>query len=267
MLALRDELCGQHRYHRPVCVGLAGGIATPAAVAAAFSMGAAYVLTGSINQACTESGTSHTVRKMLTEAGQADVTMAPSADMFEMGVKVQVLKRGTMFPQRAAKLYELYSQYSSLEDLPPAQVQMLERNYFKKSIEAEWDQTRHFFQTRDPSQLSRAEAEPRHKMALLFRSYLGQSSLWAKNGVPDRIIDYQIWCGPAIGAFNEWVRGSFLEKPENRRVVTVSLNLLAGAAVLTRRNWLATQGVSLSPEDGRFKPMPLPELHRIMRIQ
>jgi PfaD family protein len=267
MLALRDELCGKHRYHRPVCVGLAGGIATPASVAAAFAMGAAYVLTGSINQSCIESGTSDTVRKMLAEAGQADVTMAPSADMFEMGVKVQVLKRGTMFPQRAAKLYELYSRYSSLEELPPAQVEMLERNFFKKSMDAEWEQTRQFFQSRDPSQLARAESVPRHKMALLFRSYLGQSSLWAKNGLTDRVIDFQIWCGPAIGAFNEWVRGSFLEQPENRRVVTVSLNLLAGAAVLTRRNWLAAQGVSLAPEDGRFEPMPLADLHRIIAFQ
>ena len=120
---------------RVVCVGLAGGIATPASVAAAFAMGAAYVLTGSINQSCIESGTSDTVRKMLAEAGQADVTMAPSADMFEMGVKVQVLKRGTMFPQRAGKLYELYSQYASLEDLPPDQIQLLERSFFKKSID------------------------------------------------------------------------------------------------------------------------------------
>ena len=32
----------------------AGGIATPAAVSAAFAMGAAYVVTGSINQSCVE---------------------------------------------------------------------------------------------------------------------------------------------------------------------------------------------------------------------
>ena len=81
-------------------------------------MGAAYVLTGSINQACIEAGTSETVRTMLAGASQADVTMAPAADMFEMGVKVQVLKRGTMFPFRAAKLYDFYSRYDALEDIP-----------------------------------------------------------------------------------------------------------------------------------------------------
>ncbi len=265
MLALRDELSSQFGYRRPICVGLAGGIATPASVAAAFAMGAAFVLTGSINQSCIESGTSDMVRKMLSEAGQADVTMAPSADMFEMGVKVQVLKRGTMFPQRAAKLYELYSQYGALEDLPPDQIQLLERTYFKKSLDEEWRQTRHFFLGRDPSQISKAENDPRHRMALVFRSYLGQSSLWAKNGIPDRMIDYQIWCGPSIGAFNEWVRGSFLEKPENRKVVTVSLNLLAGAAVITRRGWLAAQGVPLSPEDGQYKPLTMEQLQEMLK--
>ena len=34
-----------------------------------------------------------------------------------------------------------------------------------------------------------------------------------------------------MAAFNDWVRGSFLEPPENRRVATVALNILYGAAV------------------------------------
>jgi NAD(P)H-dependent flavin oxidoreductase YrpB (nitropropane dioxygenase family) len=70
-------------------------------------MGAGYVLVGSINQACVESGTCDMVRQMLADAEQADTAMCPAADMFEMGVKVQVLKRGTMFAMRATKLYEL----------------------------------------------------------------------------------------------------------------------------------------------------------------
>ena len=98
MIALRDELCAANGFRRPPCVGLGGGIATPQAVAAAFALGAAYVVTGSVNQCCVEAGTSEAVCSMLAEAGQADVAMAPSADMFELGVKVQVLKRGTMFP-------------------------------------------------------------------------------------------------------------------------------------------------------------------------
>ena len=108
MLALRDRMQAQHGYDRPLRVGAAGGISTPWAAAAALAMGAAYLVTGSVNQSCVEAGTSDAVRRMLAQAQQADIAMAPAADMFEMGVKVQVLKRGTLFAMRAAKLYELY---------------------------------------------------------------------------------------------------------------------------------------------------------------
>ena len=162
-------------------------------------MGAAYVLTGSVNQACVEAGTSEAVRRLLAEARQADVAMAPAADMFEMGVKVQVLKRGTMFAQRAAKLYELYASYDRLEDIPEKHRILLERDIFKCSLEEEWQQTKTFFMQRDPRQIDRAEQDPRHKMALVFRSYLGQSSRWATTGHPGRKMDYQIWCGPING--------------------------------------------------------------------
>src|SRR5205823_7290352 len=55
LVALRDRLQEKHGFDVPLRIGAAGGIATPAAVTAAFAMGAAYVVTGSINQACVES--------------------------------------------------------------------------------------------------------------------------------------------------------------------------------------------------------------------
>jgi PfaD family protein len=248
MLALRDRLQAEFRYPTPPRVGLAGGIATPASVYAAFAMGAAFVVTGSVNQACVESGSSDPVRKMLAEAGQADVIMAPAADMFEMGVKVQVLKRGTMFAMRAAKLYELYRQYPAWEAIPASERAQVEKNLLRVPFEDVWAQTREFFQRRDPTQLPRAEADPRHKMALVFRWYLGLSSRWANAGEPTRQLDYQVWCGPAMGAFNEWARGSYLEPPANRGVVAVALNLLYGAAVCARRQALRQRGVTLADE-------------------
>jgi trans-AT polyketide synthase/acyltransferase/oxidoreductase domain-containing protein len=264
MIALRDELTEKYRYTRSPCVGLGGGIATPDSAAAAFAMGAAYILTGSINQSCVEAGTSQTVRQMLADAGQADVTMAPAADMFEMGVKVQVLKRGTMFPLRAAKLYDLYCTYDRFENIPEKQKAVLERDFFRKSFQDEWEQTKKYFAIHDSKQIERARKDPKHKMSLVFRSYLGQSSNWANSGDPSRKIDYQIWCGPAIGAFNQWVKGSFLEKPENRTTVCVAMNLLCGASVATRVNWLRNQGVVLPAGIGNFSPMPLQDLLELL---
>ncbi|MGD8954931.1 MAG: hypothetical protein PVI45_11200, partial [Desulfobacterales bacterium] len=48
--------------------------------------------------------------------------------------------------------------------------------------------------------------------------------------------------------------------PENRSVVTVALNLLLGAAVATRFNWLRAQKVVMPPDAGKFRPLPLEEI-------
>ncbi len=263
IIALRDDIQKKYNYSSTIRVGAGGGIASPASAAAVFSMGAAYIVVGTINQCTLEAGTSDSVREMLSQAQQADITMAPAADMFEMGVKVQVLKRGTMFAMRAAKLYDIYRKYKSLNAIPPDQKESLEKGYFKKSLDGVWNDTRAFFRERDPQQLIRAENDSKHQMALVFRSYLGQSSKWANAGVPDRKIDYQIWCGPAMGAFNEWVKGTFLEDYQNRRVVTIALNVLFGTAVQLRLNTLRYQGVSLSSE--LMNPSPLTE-HRIKEL-
>lgn len=267
MLALRDRLQQQFEYDVPLRVGAAGGVATPASAAAAFAMGAAYILTGSVNQSCVESGTSDAVRKMLAEAEQADTAMAPAADMFEMGVKVQVLKRGTMFAMRAAKLYELYRNYASLDEIPAAERTMLEKNLFRAPLTEIWKRTEEFFQQRDPTQIEKARKDPKHQMALVFRWYLGLSSRWANAGDPTRILDYQVWCGPAMGAFNEWVRGSFLEAPENRKVVTVAMNILYGAAVLTRLHILRSQGVPVPTTLWRIAPLELEDVEQRIRAQ
>lgn len=245
LLALRDRMQGKYGYEQPLRVGAAGGLSTPAGLAAAFAMGAAYVLTGSVNQACVESGSSDTVRRMLAQAEQADTAMAPAADMFEMGVRVQVLKRGTMFPMRAAKLYDLYRANPALESLLEADKAFIEKQLLRATIEEAWRGTRDYFLKRDPGQVERAERDPKHRMALVFRSYLGLSSRWANAGEPSRVMDYQVWCGPAMGAFNEWTRGTFLEAPENRRVVVVAQNLIYGAAMQLRLQYLRAQGISL----------------------
>jgi PfaD family protein len=265
MLALRDRMQEEHEYAVPLRVGAAGGISTPASAAAAYALGAAYALTGSVNQACVEAGTSDTVREMLAAAEQADVAMAPAADMFEMGVKVQVLKRGTMFAMRAAKLFEMYRAHQSLDELTPAERGQLEKSFFRMPLDEVWRETEAFFGAFDPGQLERAERDAHHKMALVFRWYLGKSSTWANSGEPARKVDYQVWCGPAMGAFNEWARESYLERPESRTVVTVARNLLHGAAVLTRVHQLRAQGVTVPADAASTPPLAPDELEERFR--
>lgn len=177
--------------------------------------------------------------------------------MFELGVKVQVLKRGLFFPLRATKLYEVYRSHESLEQIPPALIASLEKDVFRQPVARVWEETRRHFQANDPTQLERAEREPKHRMALVFRWYLGQSSRWAINGNQDRLVDYQIWCGPAMGAFNAWAAGSFLEPIENRTVSEIGLNLLYGAAALTRAQQLRAAGCNVPQRLFSYAPREL----------
>ena len=192
--------------------------------------------------------------------------MAPAADMFVMGVRAQVLKRGTMCPMRAARLDDLYRTHPGLESLPETDRTFVEKQLLRATFEEAWRGTREFFLKRDPGQLERAERDPKHRMALVFRSYLGLSSRWANDGEASRVMDYQVWCGPAMGAFNEWTRGTFLEKPENRRVAVVARNLIYGAALQLRLQHLRAQGIDLpaSVADGRpLEPEALRELFKL----
>lgn len=248
ILQLRDELQAVYQYKKKIRVGAAGGIGTPASALAAFSMGAAYIVTGSINQACVESGTSDAVKELLSKVASTDVTMAPASDMFELGVELQVLKRGTLFGARAKKLYEIYTRYDGIDDIPAAERLKLETKTFKMPLEEVWDGCIRFFQERDPEQIEKAQGNPKRKMALIFRWYLGLSSNWANAGTPDRVMDYQIWCGPAMGAFNEWTKDSYLSEAKNRNVADVAQHLLEGAAYLHRINTIKDQGVDLPLE-------------------
>jgi PfaD family protein len=235
-------------------VGAAGGIGTPSAAAGAFATGASYILTGTVNQTAVESGLSEIGRGMLADAGMADVAMTPSADMFELGVKVQVLRKGSLYPQRAARLYDLYRTYDSIAALPQKVRMDLERELFRRPMAEIESSVRDFFSQRDPAQLQRAAADPHHHMALIFRWYLGQSSRWPIAGDAGRQIDYQIWCGPAIGSFNEWVRGSFLSDFRTRNVAQIGLNIMEGAAIVTRAQQARAHGVDVPP--GVFNPPP-----------
>lgn len=257
MCALRDRITLEQGYTQHIRVGAAGGISTPAAVLSAFACGADYVLTGTINQACVEAGTSDMVKTMLAGASAADVDMGPAGDMFEQGAEVQVLKRGTLFAMRGSHLYELYKKYEGLDQLPQEIRSKLETQIFRRKLDDVWAECESFFQERDPKQLERANKDPRHKMALVFRWYLGLSSRWAITGDESRKMDTQIWCGPGIGAFNAWTRGTFLESPAERRVAVVAANLMAGAAALSRTRQLLQQGVDAGNEAKVWTPRAL----------
>ncbi|MDT9682376.1 PfaD family polyunsaturated fatty acid/polyketide biosynthesis protein [Streptomyces sp. TRM76323] len=245
VLRLRDHLARGVPASARVRVGAAGGIGTPEAVVAALALGASYVVTGSVNQALTESGTSAAVKQLLAQAGPADCTMAPAADMFEQGVTVQVLGRGTMFAGQAGRLYRLYRDHDGLESLPAAERAYLETRILRRPVADVWQDAAAYLREHHPEWGDRAASDPKHRMAMVFRWYLGMASRWAVDGDTARRGDWQVWCGPAMGAFNAWTAGSALAAPEHRHAAEVAGHLLRAAAFHSRVTQLRLAGVRL----------------------
>jgi PfaD family protein len=232
MRALRDRVGEEEKYPEPVRLGAAGGIGTPEAALAAYTLGADFIVTGSINQCTVEAGTSDAVKDILQELGVHDTDYAPAGDMFEVGAKVQAVRKGLFFPARAQKLYELYLRHDSLDDLDARTRTTLEEKFFRRSMDEVWAETRAHVARRFPERLAEIERSPKQKMALVFRWYFVHSTRLAMAGSAEQRVDYQIHCGPAMGAFNAWVRDTPLEKWRDRRVAAVAEHLLRETAAL-----------------------------------
>jgi PfaD family protein len=245
--ALRDQIVAEQGYDRSSRprVGVAGGLGTPAALWGAYAMGADYVLTGSVNQAAIEAGTSELAKGMLGQASFYDVASGPAPDMFEIGAKVQVLSRGSMYAQRAQRLYDLYKTYDSIEAIPAKERARVEKRILLKSLDEVWEGTEAYWAERDPRQVERAGTDGRHKMALCFRWYLGMTSRWARTGEEGRKRDFQVWCGPAMGAFNTWASGTALEALSARTAPAIAEALMRGAAAHARVSAARSLGMTV----------------------
>ncbi|WP_421109279.1 ACP S-malonyltransferase [Streptomyces sp. NEAU-S77] len=211
-LRLRDRsaLPG-HRVH----IGCAGGIGTPEAVAAAFLMGAEFVLTGSVNQCAVEAATSDQVKEILQELHEYDVAAAPWGELFELGVQARYVKRGLLFPARASRLHELWRRHGSLTEIDDDTRTQVFHRYLGGEAS---------------SPAPAPGTEPKAALAALFREYFARGLRLALTGDQRSRVDYLIHCGPSMGAFNQAVAGTPLEHRRARTVEAIADTLMEGAA-------------------------------------
>jgi trans-AT polyketide synthase/acyltransferase/oxidoreductase domain-containing protein len=227
IIRIRDLMMEKYHYAKKIRVGAAGGIGTPESAAAAYVLGADFITTGSINQCTIEANISDSAKDLLQEMNIQDTEHAPAGDMFELGAKVQVLKKGVFFPARANKLYDLYCNFKSIDDLDENIKKQIQKKYFKRTFGDIFNECRSFY---SPLEIEKAEKYPRKKMAMIFKWYFGYSTQLALEGREDGKVDYQINCGPALGAFNQWVKGTGLESWRNRHVDDIGIMIMKGTA-------------------------------------
>jgi len=258
LLRMRDEMQRMHCYEEPLCMGLAGGIGGPEAAAAAFLLGADFILTGSVNQCTVEAGMSADGKSMLQEMDIHDTEYAPAGDMFELGAQIQVMKKSVFFPARANKLFSLYRHYDGLDDIPERTRRQLEGTFFKKSFEEIWQETAAYFRSVNREhEIAKAEANAKHKMALVFRWYFAYSSRIAMQGEGSDRVNYQIHTGPALGSFNQWVKGTELEHWSERHVDRIAIKIMDAAAEHLARSYARFLGARESRAE-RADPIHAP---------
>ncbi|WP_456363249.1 ACP S-malonyltransferase [Priestia aryabhattai] len=236
ILRMRDEITKKYSYNLKIRIGAAGGIGTPEAAASAFMLGADFIVTGSINQCTAEAETSEIVKDLLQQANVQDTEYAPAGDMFELGAKVQVLKKGLFFPTRANRLYELYRIYDSINDIDEKTKKIIQEKYFNKSFEEIYSLIKSYYRVDD---IEKADENPKYKMLLIFKWYFSQASRLALSGDTEQKVNYQIHCGPALGAFNQWVKGTDLENWKYRHVDEIGIKLLNETAQLLNERFQA----------------------------
>lgn len=244
ILSLRKKIMSKYHYKKVPRIGAAGGIGTPEAAAAVFVMGADFILTGSINQCTVEAGTSDSVKDLLQDIDIQDTTYAPAGDMFELGAKVQVLRKGLLFPARANKLYDLYCHYNSLDEIDQKTKTQIQERYFRRSFQEVWEETKAYYLKEKPDEIEKAEKNPKHKMSLIFRWYFIHTTRLAMKGNVEQQVDYQVHCGSSLGAFNQWVKGTPLENWRNRHVDEIAKKLMQETADLLNQRFK-----SLSPSN------------------
>jgi len=217
---LRDQMCADTAAEHRIRVGLVGGIGSPAAVAAAFTMGADFVMTGAIHQCTVEAATSDIVKEMLAAADVPDTALAPASDLFELGARSRVLKKGVFFAARAERLFNLYLAHDSIDALPAAVRGQLEQQYFGRSLEEV------------ESMVDDVHATPKQRMARIFRRYLDESASRAIEGNAVHRVNFAVPCSAAMGAVNRWLAGTPLREWQDRHADELSLRLLDEAAHL-----------------------------------
>ena len=152
-------------------------------------------------------------------------------------------------PCGRAQLYELYRTYDALERLPAAERAELEKQLFRRPLDDVWaGRVRLLRRARPGADRARRGTTPSTGWRWSSAGTSGMSSRWAHAGEPTRAVDYQIWCGPAMGAFNDWVRGTYLAAPAQPRVADVAHPHHAAARPSTPgARQLRGAGVAFSP--------------------
>ena len=87
-----------------------------------------------------------------------------------------------------------------------------------------------------------AESSPKRKMVHIFKWYFWYTTELALAGKADGKVNFQVHTGPALGAFNRWVKGTRLQNWRARHVDEIGYAIMAGAEEFINQRYAVISG-------------------------
>ena len=257
IVTLRDELASQYRLQRPVRVGAAGGLGSPLSVAGAFAMGAAYVMTGSVNQACVESGLSARAApcRPVWVLPMSSWPRRPTCSSL-----VSICRSSSAGPcsvRGPKKLYELYVSNSGLHAIVGEPRRDLEKKSSGKASRKSGRRRSSSGSVVTP----RSSSWPRATRSTRWPWY--SAGIWASRVGGRSRVRPTARSTTRFGAGRPWARSTAGCATASSRHLSVvrsfrsRSNLLEGAAQITRAQQARTSGVPVPTNAFHYKPRPL----------
>lgn len=220
---LNERIGQSSSLRKEVRVGICGGIGNPQMLALAFFAGADFIMTDTINQCTVEAETSAHVKDLLQSAKENDFTFAPADDLFEFGERISVLKRGTLYPARAQKVYDIYSKYASVEEISKADTKLLTEKYFGIKLSEMYQR---IMKTVSEEERKLISEQPKYKLGLIMKGYLQECFHQAQAGEKESEINYGIAVERDMADINRWLQGTDIEHWDRRSIDVIAKRIM-----------------------------------------
>lgn len=222
----KNFLMKKYGYSKDIHIGAAGSIGDSVSALDAFLLGADFIMTGSVNQCTAEAEVSKWVKDKLQKVEIQDTEMIPTSHVYEIGMKVQVLKKGVFFVARALKLYEIYNRISKIEDIEPKVLAQIQDKYFGKSIDDIYNEIKNDL---SDTERKRAENESKFKFGLIIYWYYNYCMDCAIKNENSQNLNCLIPVSSAMGRINQFLENTEYMNWENRHPDILGRLIMSGA--------------------------------------
>jgi trans-AT polyketide synthase/acyltransferase/oxidoreductase domain-containing protein len=233
MRHVRERVAARCPAASRVPMGVAGGIGCPAGVAAAFALGADFVLTGSINQCTQEANTSSAVKDRLCTVGLEDTHALAGASAWSLGA-IQMLRKGTLFPANARRALTLHEAFQSWDKLGAAERERLERQYCELAMADALSLRSEVLNSFVPQLALVTQNDVYARVAAALHGYFDRAERMAQRGELTEEHQFLVHTGPALAAFNAWCAATPWADWRPRSVGAIARRLMNEAAELLR---------------------------------